>query len=42
MPAWQQAVRASSTQSHARQNDQAAQLLGQIRAEVAAAQARLP
>ncbi|WP_137191721.1 hypothetical protein [Stenotrophomonas rhizophila] len=42
MPAWQQAVRASSTQSHARQNDQAAQLLGQIRAEVATAQARLP
>ncbi|QHB72167.1 hypothetical protein [Stenotrophomonas sp. 364] len=42
VPAWQQAVRASGTRTHARQNEQAAQLLGQIRAEVAAAQARLP
>lgn len=42
LPAWQQALRASSTPSHARQNDQAAQLLGQIRAELASAQARLP
>ncbi|MCF7750569.1 hypothetical protein KQ945_07415 [Bacillus subtilis subsp. subtilis] len=42
LPAWQQAVRARSTQGHARQNDQAAQVLGQIRDEVASAQARLP
>lgn len=42
LPAWQQAVRARSAQGHAGQNDQAAQLLGQIRAEVASAQARLP
>ena len=42
LPAWQQARRAGSTPSHARQNDQAAQLLVQIRAELASAQARLP
>ncbi|MET4616413.1 hypothetical protein ABIA71_001989 [Stenotrophomonas sp. 2619] len=42
VPAWQQAVRAGRTRTHARQNEQAAQLLGQIRAEVAAAHARLP
>jgi fused signal recognition particle receptor len=42
VPAWQQAVRAGRTRTHARQNAQAAQLLGQIRAEVAAAHARLP
>jgi len=42
VPAWQQAVRAGRTRTHAQQNEQAAQLLGQIRAEVAAAHARLP
>ncbi len=42
VPAWQQALRARSTGAHARQNDQAAQLLAQIRAELASAQARLP